>query len=304
MFLACGVGAFYAAMFHLTTHAFMKALLFLSAGNVVHMMHGTTDMEKMGGLSKIFTKTHWLFLIGVLAMSGIPPLAAFFSKDLILEQEYLSGFEVLYYIGLASSILTGFYLVRAYCLTFIGKLPREDAAIIVAKEAPPVMLVPVAILAILSIGGGFLGFAFGKTPVLETFLMEIGITPAEKKLSMGIEWSPETLMAIMGALLGVGISAILYTSFKDKLGNPLPFLKKSFYIDEVYWWGLAIPLRKFSEFLARFVEPVVFDGSVNITAGLVQKGAKGLQLIQSGQIRAYVAWIIVGTVFFLAFFAI
>src|SRR3984957_19267886 len=97
MFLACGAAAFYSAMFHLTTHAFMKSLLFLSAGNVVHMMHGTTEMAKMGGLAKVFTKTHWLFLIGALAMSGIPPFAAFFSKDLILEQEYLSGFEILYY---------------------------------------------------------------------------------------------------------------------------------------------------------------------------------------------------------------
>lgn len=303
MFLACGAGAFYSAMFHLTTHAFMKSLLFLSAGNVVHMMHGVTEMGKMGGLSKIFNKTHWLFLIGVLAMSGIPPLAAFFSKDLILEQEYLSGFEALYYIGLAASILTGYYLVRAYCLTFTGKLPREDSAIVVAKEAPPIMLVPVAILAILSIGGGFLGFAFGKTPVLESFLMEIGITPAEKELSTGLVFSPEMIMAIVGAFLGVGLSAILYTTFKDRLGNTLPFLKNAFYINEIYWWCIVVPLKAFSSFLAWIVEPKVFEGSISLTTWLVQKGARGLQRIQSGQIRAYVAWIVVGTVFLLAFFA-
>ncbi len=107
MFLACGVGAFYAAMFHLTMHAFVKALLFLSAGNVVHMLHDVTEMDQMGGLSKALPKTRWLFLIGVLALAGIPPLAAFFSKDLILEQSYLVGFKTLFWIGLAASTMTG-----------------------------------------------------------------------------------------------------------------------------------------------------------------------------------------------------
>jgi NADH-quinone oxidoreductase subunit L len=301
MFLACGAGAFYSAMFHLTTHAFMKSLLFLSAGNIVHMMHGQTEMDKMGGLSKIFTKTNWLFLIGVLAMSGIPPLAAFFSKDLILEQEYLSGFEVLFYVGLAASILTGFYLTRAYCLTFTGSLSKEDKADV--NEAPPVMIIPVTILAILSIGGGFLGFAFGKTPVLETFLMEIGITPVEKELSTGFSLTPETLMAIIGAVLGVGGSALLYTKYANRLGNTFTVLRKSFYIDEIYWYVFAVPLNNFSRFLSAFVEPKIFDGLIALTAGTVKKGAQGLQLIQSGQIRSYVAWMILGTVFLLAYFA-
>jgi len=302
MFLACGAGAFYSAMFHLTTHAFMKSLLFLSAGNVVHMMNDTTDMEKMGGLSKIFTKTHWLFLIGVLAMSGIPPLAAFFSKDLILEQEYLSGFETLYYIGLGASILTGFYLVRAYCLTFTGKLPREDNMLIIAKEAPPVMLIPVTFLALLSIVGGFLGFAFGTIPVLESYLMEIGVTPIELKLSTGIVLSPETIMAIAGAFLGVILSAIIYTNFPDRIGKTFAILKKSFYIDEIYWIGIAVPLRSFSRFLSNIVEPKVFNGSINLATQAIQSGAHGLQRIQNGQIRSYVAWFVIGTVFLLAYF--
>ncbi len=102
MFLACGIGAFYAGMFHLTTHAFIERL-FLSAGIVVHMLHSATDMQQMGGLAKRFPKTHWLFLTGVLALSGVPPLAAFFSKDLILEEDYLAGFTTLFYIALAAS---------------------------------------------------------------------------------------------------------------------------------------------------------------------------------------------------------
>jgi NADH-quinone oxidoreductase subunit L len=302
MFLACGAGAFYSAMFHLTTHAFMKSLLFLSAGNVVHMMHGKTDMEKMGGLSKIFTKTHWFFLIGVLAMSGIPPLAAFFSKDLILEQEYLAGFETLYYIGLGASILTGFYLMRAYCLTFTGKLPREENALVIAKEAPPIMLIPLGLLALLSIGGGFLGFAFGKTPILECFLMEIGITPAEKELSTGLALSPEMIMAVLGALIGVGLSLILYTRFKDRIGKTIPLFQNSFYLNEIYWNGIVIPLKAFSQFLGSFIEPKVFNGSINLTTNVVQGSAHTLQRIQSGQIRSYVAWIVIGTVFLFAYF--
>ena len=123
MFLACGVGAFYAATFHLMTHAFMKGLLFLAAGDVVHMMHGTTNMDKMGGLWKKFGLTHVFFFIGVLAMSGIPPFAAFFSKDLILEEEYLAGSKILFYVGLFASVLTAFYLMRAYCHYILGRNP-------------------------------------------------------------------------------------------------------------------------------------------------------------------------------------
>lgn len=301
MFLACGAAAFYSAMFHLTTHAFMKSLLFLSAGNVIHMMHGTTDMGQMGGLSKVFKKTHWLFFVGVLAMSGIPPLAAFFSKDLILEQEYLAGFQTLFYVGLGASILTGFYLVRAYCLTFLG---QSNKAVVSSSEAPAVMLIPVTILAILSIVGGFLGFAFGKTPVLESFLMEIGITAAEKKLATGLVMSPETMMAILGALLGVGVSVFLYTYYRDKLGKTLPFLAHSFYIDEIYWWIVAVPIKAFARFLNCFVEPTIFQGSLGLVTGFVQKMAQGLQKLQCGQIRSYVAWFVVGTVFLMTLFVI
>ena len=301
MFLACGAGAFYAAMFHLTTHAFIKALLFLSAGNVVHMMNGTTNMEKMGGLNKIFHKTHWLFLIGVLSLSGIPPFAAFFSKDLILEQEYLQGFTSLYYVGLAASILTSFYLMRAYCLTFTGKPRLEEKILKVAQEAPPVMWAPVSILALFSILGGCLGFALGTTPILEQYLKEIGITPIEKELSESFNLSFELGLAIGGSFLGMGLSALLYTRFYHLLGKPFLFLRRSFYIDELYRILFVVPLEKLSHFIAWWFEPKFFDASIQAAVLTVQKLSSSLQIMQSGQIRSYAAWMVLGSVLLIVY---
>lgn len=303
MFLACGVGAFYSAMFHLTTHAFMKALLFLSAGNVVHMMHGETEMEKMGGLSKKFPYTHWLFLIGVISMSGIPPLAAFFSKDLILEVEYLSGYKTLFYVGLTASILTAFYLTRAYCLTFMGKPHLEEKEFQSLKEAPKVMLIPVIILALLAIWGGLLGFNFDHYPILESFLSEVGVTLAEKELTTDSLFTPETVASVIGALIAVGIAAAMYTRFADRLKQPFSLLKNAFFINEIYSKAIVQPLKSFSGLIANFFEPKVFDGSIHVAAAATQGAARTLQRLQSGQIRSYVAWMVIGTVLLIVYFA-
>lgn len=301
MFLACGIGAFYAAMFHLTTHAFIKALLFLSAGIVVHMLHGTTDMQQMGGLAKRFPKTHWLFLVGVLALSGIPPMAAFFSKDLILEQDYLAGFTTLFYIALAASILTGFYMTRAYCLTFIGPSRNEEKSVKPSKEAPYVMLIPVMLLAVFSVIGGFIGFAFGKTPALEGFLGEVGVTSGEPPLGLAFLYSPETLLSIFGAIVGVGSAAILYTKYVDKLGYSFPVLKKAFYVNELYNAIFVNPLEKLARFIDYVIEPKFFNGLLWGAVRLIQSSAGFLQKQQSGQIRSYVAWFVLGTAALLAF---
>lgn len=303
MFLACGAGAFYAAMFHLTTHAFVKGLLFLSAGNVVHMMRGTTDMGKMGGLHKIFTVTNVVFLIGVLSMAGIPPLSIFFSKDLILEQEFLAGFETLFFVGLAASILTGFYLTRAYCLAFAGE-PRLDPKVLSSvKEAPKIMLAPVLILAFLSLFGGFLGFSFGKEPVLEGFLAEVGVTLAKEE-PPGFLFTPESLMAIGGALAGVWTSAIIYTRYADRLGPTWNFLKNAFYIDQIYNVLFVIPLEAFARLIASGVEPKVFDGSIRVATESTEGVSRFMQKLQSGQIRSYVAWMAIGSVLMLVYFAL
>lgn len=301
MFLACGVGAFYPAMFHLTTHAFMKALLFLAAGNVVHMMHGTTEMEKMGGLAKKFPVTHILFFIGVLAMSGVPPLAAFFSKDLILEQDYLAGFHTFFYIGLAASILTAFYLTRAYYLTFLGNYHLEEKIIKAVHEAPRIMLIPVSILALLSIFGGFIG-SFSQHPILEIFLEK-----ADVKLAVpdGFVLSPEMWMSIIGAFLGIGVAFYIYKCYGKKLGvKTFVTLRKAFFIDEIYDGVFVKPLKKLSLFIDNFVEPDIFMGSIKNLSQGVQAFAAGLQQMQSGQIRSYVAWMAVGAVLLILYFII
>jgi len=299
MFLGCGVGAFYAAMFHLTMHAFMKALLFLAAGNVIHMMHGITDMEKMGGLYKKFPITHLAFFIGVLAMSGVPPLAAFFSKDLILEQDYLSGFYTFFYIGLAASILTAFYLTRAYCLTFLGTARLEEKILKSVKEAPRIMLIPVLILAFLSIFGGFLGSAV-QHPVLENFLGEVSIKLAAPDNQL---LSGETWLSIIGGLVGIGSAAYLYIVYGDRLKTKsVDLLKNGFYIDAIYDKLIVIPLKMLAQFIDYILEPKLFLGTIKTLGNKTQGAAVWLQSMQSGQLRSYIAWMTLGMTALIVYF--
>ena len=284
MFVACGAGAFYSAMFHLTTHAFIKGLLFLSAGNVVHMA-GTTDMSHMGGLRKSMPYTHVLFLIGVLAMSGIPPFAAFFSKDLILEQEIMSGHTLLFVVSFIACVLTSFYLVRAYLLTFFGTGPK-------AKEAPWIMRLPASLLAVLAAVGGVLGL------VLEAFLKQIRLTPAEEELDSGFVLTLDTGVAVAGALMGV-LGAIL---LRKHLLVSWAFLREAFYLDAIYEACVIYPLKKVGELIEGTLEPHIFEGSINFAASSAQKTGAVLSLVQSGQIRAYVAWITFGAALLLGYF--
>lgn len=302
MFLACGAGAFYAAMFHLTMHAFVKALLFLSAGNVVHMLHGTTEMAKMGGLAKLFPKTHWFFLIGALALSGVPPFAAFFSKDLILEQEYMAGYETLFYIGLAASILTGVYMLRAYCLTFWGEQHLDLVEAETVQEAPAVMLIPVGVLGILGVFGGLLGYTFDQIPLLQGFLSEVGVNAIEAKLHSGFVITPETWIAIAGAILGVGVTAWIYIYYPYRLGAPIALFKNQFYVNELYHWVFVKPLKWLARVIIYLFEPHVFEGVIDGMAHIMQTIAQKLQRVQNGQIRSYLAFMVLGSVLLIAYF--
>lgn len=297
MFLACGVGAFYAAFFHLTTHAFIKALLFLSAGNIVHRMH-TTEMEHMGGLSKIFRKTDLVFLVGVLAMSGIPPLAAFFSKDLILEEVSHQGFQALFLIGITVSLLTAFYLTRAYCLTFKGKQRFTHTP----EEASPVMLRPLFILMVLSILGGFLGYSFYGSPPLQKLLSQIGIKPMAQELGLSLFLQLNTWLAIGAATLGILLSFLLYTQWSEKLKPPLPLFKTAFFIDTLYNKLFVFPLKKFAYFVTYGVEPHIFEKMLSLSTQGTNRLAIILQGVQSGQIRSYVAWMAAGMVLLTLYF--
>ncbi len=262
MFLACGFGAYTAAMFHLTMHAFVKALLFLSAGNVIHMLRGVQELSEMGGLSKYLKKTNICFFVGVLSLGGIPPLAIFFSKDLILED--ISSSTPYYILGLIVSLLTAYYLMRAYTMAFWGTAKNS------AEEAPSIMLLPVAILCILSIVGGMwlansFGFHAGS-------LVWISIA-----------------VAVAGILLGM-INR-----------KTLEFFYKAFYIDQLYETLFVLPLKKLSSAIASIIEPKVFDGVIDYSGDASYKAAALLQKIQTGRIRSYIAWIIVGTSFVICY---
>lgn len=288
MFLACGTGAYFAALFHLTTHAFVKALLFLSAGNVIHMMHGTTQMSNMGGLAKFFPKTNILFLIGVLSMAGIPPLAIFFSKDLIIED--VASCKSFYFTGLLISLLTAFYLTRAYFLTFKGPCHAETPP----KEAPRIMTSPVMVLGLLSIIGGLLGFAINKPPILMDFLSYDSPDFIDKELTFGFHMSPEIWFSIAVAVAGFSLAALLYSRYIERLGETIRFLYQAFYINELYGALIVSPMRGLSNLIASFFEPKLFDKSLKISASVSLKTAALLQEIQSGQIRSYISWIVLG----------
>lgn len=300
MFLACGIGAFYAAMFHLTTHAFMKALLFLGAGNVIHMLHGTTEMDQMGGLSKRLKATNWMFLIGVLAMSGIPPLAAFFSKDLILDVEFHTGHTIFFTLAVITSILTAIYLTRAYLLAFQGPELKDHSHV---HEAPKVMLIPVAVLTGLAALGGFLGYAHGAaTPFLEGYLAQLGITPEEMEFTDDLWTSPATWYAIAMAVFGVGFTVWLYKYFRERLAKTTPLFKKGFYFDAIYHTLVIAPYTFIAEKIANGIEPYFFEQIVQGFSFTAEKTGFALQQIQSGQIRSYAAWMVVGGVCMLIYF--
>lgn len=286
MFLACGAGAFYAAMFHLTTHAFIKALLFLSAGNVLHGLHGENDMRRMGGLAKFLPKTNALFLLGILALSGIPPMAAFFSKDLILDVEFERGYYVLFGIGLIASLLTAFYLTRAYCLTFRG-VPKAESA----HESPPIMLYPIYVLAGLSLAGGLLGFSLHRLPFLEEYLQGLGLLDAEKGFSHEIFLSPETWIAFFLSALSILLAWKLYSREERE---ELPLFTNAFYLDRMGRAALSGPAKESSRWLAQNFEPAVVEGSLQASVNGIQFLSKQLQRLQNGQIRSYVAWFAAG----------
>jgi NADH-quinone oxidoreductase subunit L len=310
MFLATGVGAYASGMFHLTSHAFMKALLFLGAGSVMHAMSDKTDIREMGGLRKKIPWTWMTFLVGVLAMSGLPPLVGFFSKDLILENVFFSGQTMLWVVGLFTAALTAFYLLRAYFLTFHGK-PRYDESKIQPHESPPVMVWPLRILALLSIAGGILWIPFLGFKPLENFLAPVfdhgdnGAHAVEHHGSIfGLELGEVALivLSVLVALIGIGIAYALYMrNFKPSEGFRKTFkpvyqlFENKFYVDEFYDLVITRPLRAISNFLASTFDQKILDAFINaIGRGINQVGG-ALRGVQAGYIRSYAAWVLLGT---------
>ncbi|HEX9761169.1 MAG TPA: NADH-quinone oxidoreductase subunit L, partial [Candidatus Acidoferrales bacterium] len=321
MFLACGVGAFAAAVFHLFTHAFFKALLFLGAGSVIHAMGGEQDMRKMGGLRSKIPVTFWTMLMGTLAIAGAPLFSGFFSKDAILFAAATSpyGGKVLWGVAFATAVLTAVYMFRLIFLTFFGA-PRYDQHKVHVHESPKSMLVPLVILALLSVGGGWMAapHLFGGTDHFEEFLSPVfhgaeellAAAPAEKVRTPEELHTLELILA-GGAVFGAAIGALiawrrvlgrrpspLERAAPEAAGGLTRLLENKYYIDEIYDAVIVRPLQWVStHVLWRVMDAGLIDGTANGLAGAARSVGGQLRRMQSGNTRSYAAWVVVGVVF-------
>jgi NADH-quinone oxidoreductase subunit L len=292
MFLACGVAAYSAAIFHLVTHAFFKALLFLAAGSVIHAMGGEQDMRKMGGLRKKLPVTFWTMTVAVFTIAGFPPLAAFFSKDAILYAAFVQGTQgkILWFVGLVTAMLTALYMFRLWYMTFFGETRTANAH---PHESPWSMRAPLVILALLSICGGWIGIER-----FSAFLApSVGLHPA-------VSSTPHlelilTIVAVLVALEGWLIADKYYrrkTERPAQLAAALPsaykLLANKYYVDEIYGVLLVKPLFAVSQYvLGWVVDTGILGGIAWLLAGSANLSGMILQRWQSGNLRSYAAWL-------------
>ncbi len=302
MFLGLGVGAYDGGFFHVITHAFFKALLFLGAGSVIHAMHHEQDMRHMGGLRKKLPITFITMLIGTLAIAGLPPFSGFFSKDEILAHVYEQN-KVMWLIGVATAFLTAFYMFRMLFLTFFGKYRGTHHAEEKIHESPKSMTIPLIVLAILSAVGGFIGVpeVLGGHHWLSQWLSPViahraeGGDHATEFMLMGI--------TIAGVLISI---AIAYGRYVKKNHIPLPdeakrpFLANisynKFYIDEIYDTVILKPLDLLSTFFYKIVDKKIIDGIVNGLGWGTSEVSKGLRLVQSGNVGFYIFMMVIGII--------
>jgi NADH-quinone oxidoreductase subunit L len=302
MFLGCGVAAYSAAIFHLMTHAFFKALLFLAAGSVIHALGGEQDLRKMGGLWRKLPVTFWTMTAAVFAIAGFFPFAGFFSKDAILYAAFLQGTggKALWFVGVVTAMLTSFYMFRLWYLTFLGKPRHEEEH---AHATPWSMLGPLVILGLLSLGGGWIGMErFGGylSPSVGQRAAEGGSAQLELLLSV---------VAVAVALLGWFVADRLYRQRPERpeqLAAALPtgykLLANKYYVDEIYGWTVVKPLLAFSRYLLGWVVDVgILGGLAWLLGGVALLSGAILQRWQSGNLRSYAAWLALGAAALLLF---
>jgi NADH-quinone oxidoreductase subunit L len=298
MFLGLGVGAYSGAVFHVITHAFFKALLFLGAGSVIHAMHHEQDIRKMGGLKSKLPITHITFLIGCIAIAGVPPFSGFFSKDEILAAAFEKN-KIYWVLGLIGSAMTAFYMFRLYATTFLGKFRGSNEQEAHLHESPWAMTLPLIVLAILSAVGGAIGIPhiMGGNHWLSGQLSSIVSTPQEAHLAVSTEW---ILMGVSVAIAAIALVIALSRYSKQTDEEPSSAIGKFFYhkwyIDELYQKAIIEPLNKFALFLKEFIEKKVIDGAVNGTGKLVQFSARKVRLIQNGQAGYYILFMVLGII--------
>ena len=309
MFLAIGSGAYVAAIFHMVTHAFFKALLFLGSGSVIHGMHHEQDMRKMGALRVAMPITAFTFIIGWLAIAGVPPFAGFWSKDEILLYVYADN-RFLYAVGMVTALLTAYYMTRQVIMVFFGEARWHDASAdhgahgdFKPHESPRVMLIPLVVLAALSVVGGGMQLPFSKSLHFLEHWLEPVVKESERKISA--TWAYENKYVLLGvavivALAGIALSLAVYAKRRLPAVEPR-VLEQAWFYDATVARVVAGPGRVAFDFITRFDARFV-DGAVN-GAGAVARGLGAVvRRSQTGFVRAYAALIAVGAVALLAWF--
>jgi NADH-quinone oxidoreductase subunit L len=303
MFLGLGVGAYTGSFFHVLTHAFFKALLFLGAGSVIHAMHHEQDMRHMGGLKAKLKTTFATMMIGTIAIAGLPPFSGFFSKDEILAHAYQEN-KVLWAIGLLTAFLTAFYMFRMMFLTFFGKYRGTHHAEEKVHESPSTMTIPLIVLAILAAVGGLINIpaVFGGNEWLAHWLEGAGIKHHALTLDHATEY------ALMGVSVLAAVVALIlaYTRYVKNAHLPVAdethrsalakISYNKFYLDEIYNAIITKPLDAFSKFFYRIIDKKLIDGLVNGLGWTATEGSKGLRLLQSGNVGFYIFMMVFGIV--------
>lgn len=325
MFMAVGVGAYSAGIFHLATHAFFKALLFLGAGSVIHGMNGEQDMRKMGGLRKKMPITWWTMLAGTLAIAGVPPLAGFFSKDEILAGAFKNGHVYLTAVGILTAGLTAFYMFRLLIMTFWERKGEHPPH---AHESPTTMTFPLVILALLSVTGGTMGK--GLHHFLELVAQFHSTTTVEHGEGILV------VVSVLAALTGIGFAIYFYIlspdipqNLSERFRSLYKIIFNKYYVDDIYNILFVRTLFWLNNILAKFdlhfidgmvngsgtatvnvsrasgeFDLAVIDGAVNgVSEGVIVAG-KRLRMIQSGDLRNYISVIVIGVVFLIIILSI
>ena len=305
MFLGLGVGAYTGAVFHVMTHAFFKALLFLGAGSVIHAMGGEQDMRNMGGLKKYMSITHITFLLGCLAIAGMPPFSGFFSKDEILAAAFVKN-PVYWGVGVLTAFMTAFYMFRLYGLTFLGKFRGTHDQEHHLHESPSAITIPLIILAILAVVSGWIGipevFMHGGHR-LEAFLEPIFAQSNTLVASLNEkhELSHTTEYALMAVSVIGTLIALLYAwnkfskyekSTEEETGLA-KVISNKWYVDEFYNAIIVKPIQSIAGFFNNVVEKKGIDGFVNGVGKAVNYGSRQMRLLQTGQVSAYMLMMVV-----------
>jgi len=310
MFIGLGVGAYTGAVFHVTTHAFFKALLFLGAGSVIHAMGGEQDIRNMGGLKKYFSITYITFLLGTIAISGIFPFSGFFSKDEILGHAFTYN-KFFWLMGVIGSIMTAFYMFRLFYLTFHGKFRGTEKQQQHLHESPKTITIPLIILAVLSVAGGFIGIpeVFGGSHWLHHFLSPVFAASDFKMLSKELSHSTEiTLMIVAVLAAGASIAAAWYYYVKNTnvpladnaVINPVQkTIYHKYYIDELYANVFLKPINWLSEVMHKVIELKGIDRAVNLLGESVTRISGQVRLLQTGYTGFYIFAMVVSIIMIL-----